>query len=174
MSLTELMADATPQQRAVVARALGQLLVRATGAYVLRPACHHWDPPTPGQDVLDWQNDRCAACGRVSQRLVTDHCHRTGLHRGDLCHGCNVSEGLSKGHSWSEYWHLYRIRPPSVICGDVRPWRGGRDPCDPLPWVVELLGPVPTTQAALVKYLRDALFIREPARFKDNATEGLL
>ena len=37
-------------------------------------------------------NRVCACCGG-SDRLVVDHCHKTGALRGVLCHACNVGIG---------------------------------------------------------------------------------
>lgn len=44
--------------------------------------------------ILAGQNGRCAICHKVSDRLVIDHCHRTGEVRGILCGTCNVGVGM--------------------------------------------------------------------------------
>ena len=37
---------------------------------------------------------KCAICGRVSDKLVIDHCHKTDKIRGLLCFACNTGLGL--------------------------------------------------------------------------------
>lgn len=83
------------------------------------PACWSWAvrPPLPGQaDVslalIDWQDDRCAVCGRVDLRLVLDHDHRTALIRGWLCRSCNTMEPVRGG-----VFDLYRWRHPASMLG---------------------------------------------------------
>lgn len=49
------------------------------------------EPPVGDGDLEDWQEHRCACCGKFGP-LVRDHCHETGLIRGLLCHGCNLDE----------------------------------------------------------------------------------
>jgi hypothetical protein len=42
--------------------------------------------------ISAYQGDHCAICGRFAtpgKHLSTDHCHKTGLVRGLLCHICN-------------------------------------------------------------------------------------
>ena len=39
------------------------------------------------------QGNRCAIC-RAEVRLYQDHCHKTGIVRGLLCHSCNVGLGF--------------------------------------------------------------------------------
>jgi hypothetical protein len=102
------------------------------------PACWQWPPPpAPSEDLspedvyqimCEWQDDRCAVCGRRTDPLVTDHDHDTWLVRGILCMRCNQAEVAS--------WHLrelfdrYRERNPASICGlkmrywRDEPWRG--------------------------------------------------
>lgn len=75
------------------------------------PACWSWPAPD-GQDMWAWQDGRCAICGDRVQ-LVTDHDHRTGLIRGQLCRSCNSLEGFGHGGVWSRY----RERYPALICG---------------------------------------------------------
>jgi hypothetical protein len=81
-----------------------------------------------GLDAVDaWRTGwlrRCAGCG-VRDRLVVDHDHRTGLVRGELCHGCNVSEG---SHYRSDGWAAqYRQHNPAAMLGYVRYYVGARD-----------------------------------------------
>lgn len=67
-----------------------------------------------------WQQGRCAMCGRSSRhgvedmsRVVEDHDHMTGIVRGWLCVGCNVSEG-SSGDGVA---NGYRANPPAAMLG---------------------------------------------------------
>jgi len=39
------------------------------------------------------QADRCAICRADVERLVADHCHKTGKVRGLLCKECNFALG---------------------------------------------------------------------------------
>jgi hypothetical protein len=105
--------------------------------YDYSPACWSWPPPDdadrervrarwgqslgerteemlPGFVMIDWQQGRCAACGRVSV-LIEDHDHVTGMIRGYLCGSCNTAEGMNRyaGRVWREY----RERNPASICG---------------------------------------------------------
>lgn len=54
--------------------------------------------------MLKNQNDVCAICkkpesivnsvtNKTPKRLAIDHCHKSGIVRGLLCHRCNVSIG---------------------------------------------------------------------------------
>lgn len=57
----------------------------------------------------------CSVCGPrdggpETDKLVMDHCHRTGLYRGLLCIQCNLSEGKSS-QTW---WFLWRIAAPGL------------------------------------------------------------
>lgn len=48
------------------------------------------------KDVLDLrtkQNNTCPICIRVREKFVIDHCHKTGVVRGLLCHNCNTLLG---------------------------------------------------------------------------------
>lgn len=38
----------------------------------------------------------CAICGKAEEgrRLARDHCHTSGIRRGDLCSKCNMGLGL--------------------------------------------------------------------------------
>ncbi|WP_392838782.1 endonuclease domain-containing protein [Streptomyces sp. LN500] len=77
-----------------------------------------------GVQLENWQDRRCAICGRVSAGLVEDHDHQSGLVRGWLCHGCNVQEGSSHWQSRTDTtFAKYRQRPPTTILGlRVRYW----------------------------------------------------
>jgi hypothetical protein len=97
-----------------------------------RPACHGWTVPAerPPRDadpllaIQAWQNGRCALCGRGDwNRFKVDHCHRTGLIRGELCGPCNTSESRREDPAVVQY----RLRPPSVLLGATRPY-DGHDP----------------------------------------------
>ena len=51
------------------------------------------------EEILKNQNGRCAICDKKSVenlrgKLFVDHCHKTGIVRGLLCHQCN--DGLGK------------------------------------------------------------------------------
>jgi hypothetical protein len=49
-------------------------------------------------ELFEIQNGECAVCGKhqseLKRRLYVDHCHKTGIIRGLLCHRCNSSIGL--------------------------------------------------------------------------------
>lgn len=93
------------------------------------PACWGWPEltrPAPATEVQaaevldDWQEGRCAICA-VTEDLVTDHDHQTGLIRGLLCRRCNTNEGMD-GRPGTVY-AKYRQRPPTLILGlRVRYW----------------------------------------------------
>lgn len=55
----------------------------------------------------------CALCSARPERLLVDHCHRSGLIRGLLCTSCNTAEGLRDAPSFV----AYRSRPPAVLLG---------------------------------------------------------
>jgi hypothetical protein len=44
--------------------------------------------------MLNNQNNACAICGAMDRRFVIDHCHKTGIIRGILCHNCNAGIGM--------------------------------------------------------------------------------
>lgn len=51
------------------------------------------------QDYLEmyrFQEGRCRICEDTYEKLVIDHCHRTGRIRGLLCRECNTGIGLLK------------------------------------------------------------------------------
>jgi uncharacterized CHY-type Zn-finger protein len=62
-------------------------LVNSLRQYNLTPDCYY--------EMLDNQNGLCAICGTKpdKKRLEVDHCHKTGLVRGLLCHICNTGLG---------------------------------------------------------------------------------
>ena len=94
----------------------------------VKPAYFGWDrslmweepreePILTGEDAYSllrkWQDYRCAMCGIEGESLVLDHCHETGLVRGFLCNGCNMTEGREgEDH---HYWSIYRKVPPAKI-----------------------------------------------------------
>jgi len=43
--------------------------------------------------IISKQNGVCAICGVIPKRFDTDHCHKTGIIRGLLCHNCNAGIG---------------------------------------------------------------------------------
>lgn len=64
-----------------------------------------WAPPKDGVGFYEWHDGRCAWCGTArAHKIVTDHCHMTGLVRGMLCGGCNTREGVS----WAPEWDAWR------------------------------------------------------------------
>jgi hypothetical protein len=66
-------------------------------------------------DVLaDWQDERCAICGRPDR--VLDHDHETGLIRGWLCRKCNQHEG-NAGDDQRDIYVAYRTCNPATILG---------------------------------------------------------
>lgn len=104
------------------------------------PACHRWSPPREDETWWEWHGNHCAVCGTDGQRLVTDHCHRSGLIRGLLCVSCNTQEGVSPAPAFQGY----RRRPPAVIFGATVPYSAPLvDEAQPQDWVVNQLGPRP-------------------------------
>ncbi|WP_190824067.1 endonuclease domain-containing protein [Saccharopolyspora pogona] len=79
-------------------------------------------------------------CGG-GQACVLDHCHRTGLERGLLCHGCNVREGVRPEPTFQQY----RARPPAIIVGYTTPYHAIVEHryAEAEEWVLAALGPVP-------------------------------
>lgn len=71
-------------------------------------------------EMLDKQNNTCAICqkpetcidGRTKmpRRLSIDHCHKTNIVRGLLCHNCNVSIGKFEDDSVRIYRALRYIK----------------------------------------------------------------
>jgi hypothetical protein len=113
--------------------------------------------------VLAWQDQHCAICG-AWDASVEDHCHLTGLFRGYLCRGCNVSEGV-RGDA--PFWQ-YRERPPAVIVGETWVYFGGwgnQNGAEPQGWVIDFLGPHPTDPFLQVFYLASAARLRPPRRW---------
>jgi hypothetical protein len=45
-------------------------------------------------ELLASQDGCCLICGLNNKRLVIDHCHKTGIVRGILCHSCNSGIGM--------------------------------------------------------------------------------
>jgi hypothetical protein len=82
--------------------------------YLPMSACMMLTRDWPRYRFSVFHNERCAICGQRFDRAVNDHDHRTGLVRGLLCVGCNISEGTN----WtSTAVQLYRERPPAAILG---------------------------------------------------------
>lgn len=85
------------------------------------PSCHTWNVPgghvpahlSATQAIRRWQAGACAMCSARPERLLVDHCHRTGLVRGLLCTSCNTAEGIQDAPSIV----AYRDRPPAVMLG---------------------------------------------------------
>jgi hypothetical protein len=49
------------------------------------------------KEMVAAQDGKCAVCRKVprgKRRLHVDHCHKTGMVRGLLCHHCNMAIGL--------------------------------------------------------------------------------
>lgn len=50
------------------------------------------------EEMLQAQDNKCAVCkinfSELKRKPCVDHCHKTGVVRGLLCHKCNVSIGL--------------------------------------------------------------------------------
>lgn len=83
------------------------------------PSCLVWRVPegevpphlSATQAIRRWQAGACAMCSATPERLLVDHCHRTGLVRGLLCTSCNTAEGLTSSPAFA----AYRERPPAVM-----------------------------------------------------------
>lgn len=41
-------------------------------------------------EMMASQHGKCGICGNLMVRPNVDHCHKTGVVRGLLCHGCNI------------------------------------------------------------------------------------
>lgn len=94
------------------------------------PACWSWPvhvKPSISLDerdlhnlMTDWHRDRCAVCARPARTLRLDHDHDTGLVRGWLCTGCNLSEG----HGGGLIMDRYREKHPTIMLGIRLPYSG--------------------------------------------------
>jgi hypothetical protein len=86
------------------------------------PACWTWAVPAilpvlPSEDaardyLLRWQEFLCAICGGRYPE-VTDHDHKSGLIRGELCRSCNLLEARADAPRFQNY----RERNPGSILG---------------------------------------------------------
>lgn len=142
--------------------------------YAGDPACWSWPVPPlretahrrirpEDQRYYDFHDGRCALCGQPGGE-VEDHCHRSGLVRGELCRSCNRREGRHAGGIYQRY----RLRPPTVILGYAFPYTGGWLEGDPEPEVVDLLGPVPADGALAAAYLARCAQIGDELRRRAN------
>ena len=167
----------TPEERAAVQR-LERAIDQAREDHLnteATPACHTWPTPAPGTPWHRWQGRRCGACGD-SRDLVTDHCHDTGLVRGFLCRSCNTLEPQG-----GPRWRRWRLRPPSVICRDARPYWSPVDDvvAEPEPHTIAALGPRPDDPAEAADYLAACARLRDTRRltrrdpWSDNAVRGI-
>jgi len=85
------------------------------------PSCHVWRVPegeapphlSATQALRRWQAGACAMCSASPERLLVDHCHRSGFVRGLLCTSCNTAEGLGSSPAFA----AYKARPPAVMLG---------------------------------------------------------
>ena len=99
------------------------------------PSCHVWRVPdgevpphlSATQALHRWQAGACAMCSARPERLLGDHCHRTGLVRGLLSTSCNTVEGMQSAPSFV----AYRERPPAAMLRVEEqygsPWDGHAD-----------------------------------------------
>lgn len=53
-------------------------------------------PVSEFSEMIQKQDSKCSICKTKTERLHTDHCHRTGVVRGFLCSNCNTAIGLLK------------------------------------------------------------------------------
>jgi hypothetical protein len=97
--------------------------------------------------MYDWQNSRCAVCGRSLRDGVVDHDHSTGWVRGFLCRSCNLREGHATpgdDHPITRRLLRYRRWYPAKILGvwerydhplrgDDYGWLAGRATTRPYP-----------------------------------------
>lgn len=66
-------------------------------------AWRDWPTPEPGTSLRAFHDGRCGWCGYEEDRLVKDHCHKTGLVRGLLCVSCNQSESSDPFKVWGPW-----------------------------------------------------------------------
>lgn len=59
--------------------------------------------------LRDVQGNKCIIC-KSNEYLIEDHCHKTGMVRGLLCRGCNITEGKMINE---EPWITYRKYHPA-------------------------------------------------------------
>ena len=86
------------------------LAMRDKGAEIIWPERGLWF------DRVDTANGRrrCSICGDVPrEHLVYDHCHATGLHRGQLCRSCNNFEGRTT----TAALEVWRLTAPMLTVG---------------------------------------------------------
>lgn len=64
---------------------------------------HKGMTPEKYQRVLEYQGHACATCKKTraskQKRLAVDHCHKTGVIRGLLCHQCNSALGFIRDNT---------------------------------------------------------------------------
>lgn len=71
-----------------------------------RPARKAREPVRRGIDLgyapglLSGHPGPCAVCGHVTEELVTDHCHRHGQVRDEVCKSCNSQLGQADALFW--------------------------------------------------------------------------
>lgn len=58
--------------------------------------------PAQVEAMREKQNGKCALCDKTPRKFHIDHCHRTGVIRGLLCHACNIRLGGWDDLAWKE------------------------------------------------------------------------